>query len=112
LANYTVGVAAGTAILGYDLVGDQGVPWGRTGRNRVIATMALCGSAVIGDTEVDVYIGEVRIGNLFNTALLLPNKDEHVPVNAGVPANDPIRVIVRDAPATSIIYFQVSIFDA
>jgi len=108
MPNYTVGVAAATAVVGYDLLQDQ--VWNRSPVNRVLQGIALTGSAVVGDSEVEVFVDEVRIGSYFNNKLLVANIDDLLPTgNLGVPAGALLRAIVRDAPATSILYTMVQI---
>lgn len=111
MPNYTVGVAAATAVVGYNLTTAE--RWARSPQHRVLNGIALTGSAVIGDSEVDVYIDEVRVSGLFNSALLTPQVDRDiVPVSAlVVPAGAEIQALVLDAPATSILYFMAALED-
>lgn len=110
MPNYTVGVAAATAVLDYDMF--IGQVWSRQPQDRVITGLACCGSAVTGDAEVEVYVDEVRIGNFFNTKLLLPNNDELMPLESlGIPGGAQLRGLVRDAPATSILYVMAALED-
>lgn len=97
-----VSIAAATAVVGYDLFKDQ--TWNVSGRNRVIRGLACAGSAAAGDTEVDLYVGNVRVTNFFNSATGFPTRDHYKPLGAvAVPAGTKISAIVRDAPATNPI---------
>jgi len=111
MPNWTVGVPAATAVVGYDLFSSEA--WARSQKNRLFMGFALTGSAVIGDTEVDLFVGEVWIGTYFNSALLTPqvNRDlfpvEGLPIGSGTL----LRALVQDAPATSILYALASLRD-
>lgn len=111
MPNYTADVAAATAVVGYNLA--TGERWARSPVNRVLKGVAITGSAVIGDSEVDVYIDEVRVSGFFNSALLTPQVDRDIVPQPSllVPAGAEIQAIVIDAPATSIIYFLVALED-
>jgi len=109
MPNYSTAVAAATAVVGFDLW--DGQVWARSPVDRVLNTLGLAGSAVIGDTEVEVSIDEVRVGNFLNTALLVPQTDRDMADlgGLGVPAGAQLRAIVRDAPATSILHSRVNL---
>lgn len=110
MPSYTAGVAAATAIIGYNLFTNQ--VWARSPQDRILTGTGLAGSAVIGDTEVELFIDEVRVGQFFNNRLLLPTQDEIQDLeDLFVPAGAELRSIVRDAPATSIIYHTVTLED-
>jgi hypothetical protein len=108
---YQTGVAAGTAVVGYNV--QTGERWARSPVNRVLLSAAITGSAVIGDTQIDLYIDEVRVSSLFNSALLTPQVDRDMqPLGELlVPAGAELQAIVIDAPATSIVYLAESIED-
>lgn len=110
MPSFTVGVAAATAVVDYDLF--TGEVWARQPQDRSLEGFALAGSAVIGDSEVQLYVDEVRVGGFFNNRLLLPTMDELVPLESlGIPGGAQLRCIVRDAPATSILYAMVQVED-
>jgi len=111
MPNYTAGVAAATAVVGYNLL--QNLRWNRSPMHRVLSAIGLAGSAVIGDSEVDFYIDEVRVGGSFNTSLLLPQVDRDMqPLeDLLVPAGAELQAVVLDAPATSIIYATMALRD-
>lgn len=109
--SYTAAVPAATAIVGYDLFSDE--VWARSPVDRILTGTGLAGSAVIGDSEVELFIDEVRVGSFFNNRLLLPTQDEIQDLeDLFIPAGAQLRSIVRDAPATSIIYHTVVVEDA
>lgn len=107
MPSYTVSVAAATAIVGFDLA--AGERWKEQGNDRVLIGLALCGSAAEGDTEVDVFIDETRIGTFFNTKLLFPDEDDLIAVGVIVPANSELSVIVQDAPTTNPVNLRVDL---
>lgn len=111
MPNYTVGTAAATAVVGYNLT--QNERWARSPVHRVLKGIALTGSAVIGDCEVDVYIDEVRVSGFFNSALLTPQVDRDIVPMASllVPSGAELQAIVIDAPATSILYLMAAMED-
>lgn len=104
MGNYTADNTAAVAIVGADLF--SGEVWARAPQNRVLNGIAYTGSAVIGDTEIEVFIDEVRVGSFFNSALLTPQVDRDVqPLESlGVPGGAQLRANVVDAAATSIVY--------
>jgi len=111
MPSYTAAVAAATAVVGYDLF--TGEVWARSPVDRILVGSGLTGSAVIGDSEVELFIDEVRVGSFFNNRLLLPTQDEIQDLeDLFIPAGAELRSIVRDAPATSIIYHAVVVEDA
>jgi hypothetical protein len=99
---YAASVAAATAVIGYDLL--VGQVWARSPKNRVLQGAGLKGSAAALDTEVEIFIDEIRIGDLFNTGTGYPNNDDILPFeNNVIPAGAQLRVIVKDAPVTNPI---------
>ena len=111
MPNYTADNTAAVAIVGADLF--SGEVYARAPQDRVLTGFAYTGSAVVGDTEVDLFIDEVRIGSFFNSKLLTPDVDDLVPLESlGVPAGAQLRAMVVDAAATSIVYAMVALEDA
>jgi len=111
MPNYVTSVAAATAIVGADLM--DGEVHARAPQDRTLAGVGLCGSAAIGDTEIELYIDEVRVGNFFNSKLAFPNNDELLPLEAlFVPAGAQIRAVVRDAATTNPINLMLALEDA
>jgi len=111
MPSYTADVAAATAVVGADLF--TGEVWARAPQDRILTGSGVSGSAVIGDTEIELFIDEVRVGSFFNNRLLLPTQDEIQDLeDLFVPGGAQLRSIVRDAAATSIIYHTVVLEDA
>jgi len=109
MALTTIGTAAATAVLGYNLLQNR-PDVQSSGRNRVLRGLALTGSAVIGDCSVDVKVGDRVIATVFNSALLTPQMDrDKMTLSVHVPAGVPVSVIVVDAPATSILYVMLDL---
>jgi len=111
MPNFTADNTAAVAIVGADLLAGQ--VWARTPQDRVLNGVAYTGSAVIGDTEIEMYIDEVRVGSFFNSALLTPQVDRDiVPLESlGVPGGAQLRANVVDAAATSVVFVMVSLED-
>ena len=106
MPSYVEGVAAATAVLGYDLLKDA--YFNQLTENRVLRGIAVSGSTAIGDCEIELFIDQVKVGNYFNTKLLLPNEDDIVKLEAlGVPGGARIHAYVVDAPATNPIYVRI-----
>lgn len=111
MPNFIASVAASTAVLDADLF--TGEVWSRSPRNRVISGYGMRGSAAAGDTEVELFVDEVRIGNFFNNNTGFPNNDDLLPLERlGVPAGAQLRAIVRDAASTNPINAMISIQDS
>lgn len=111
MPNYTAGVAAAVAVVGFNLTQNQ--RWARSPVHRVLTGIGLTGSAVIGDTEADVFIDEVRVSGLFNSALLIPQVDRDIVPQPSllIPAGAELQCVIVDAPTTSIIYFLAALAD-
>ncbi len=111
MPSYTTSVAAATAVVGYDLLTAE--PQARSPKNRALMSVAYTGSAVIGDTKIDMFIDEVRVGSFYNSALLTPqtDRDRQALEALFVPAGAQLRAIVTDAPASNPVYLQVGLQD-
>lgn len=111
MPNWLADVAAASATVGTDLF--SGEVWARAPQDRVVTALALKGSAAAGDTNVEFYADEVRIGDMWNTGTGVPDLDDYMPVEAlMVPGGAQLRAIVRDAPATNPIYAGITVEDA
>ena len=88
-------IAAATAIVGYDLTRDT--TWRIASYARVAVAIGLAGSAAALDTKVDIFIGSVKVGEMYNSATGAPNRDSMFRMNNPIPAGAPISVIVTDA---------------
>lgn len=107
---YLVSVAAATAIVGYDLL--QAQVFARSPNDRIITGIGVKGSAAAGDTVVDLYVDETRIGTFSNISTGVPNNDDLMALeDLFVPAGAQLRCIVTDAPATNPINILISLED-
>jgi len=105
----TLGTAAATAVLGYNLLQNR-PDVQSSGRNRTLRGLALTGSAVIGDCSVEVKVEDRVVATVFNSALLTPQMDRDLmKLSVYVPAGSAVSVIVTDAPATSILYVMLDL---
>mgnify|MGYP001608579721 CR=1 FL=1 len=108
MPNFVASIAAATAILGYDLF--TGQVWARSPVDRTLEGLALKGSAAGGDTEVEFYIDEIRVADMFNNTTGFPNNDDLLPLESlFIPEGALLRALVRDAPATNPINVLVAI---
>jgi len=107
---YINGVAAATAVVGYDLL--QGTIHQQSSEDRVIKGAALKGSTAAGDAAVDLYADQTLITKLINTGAGVPNKDDIMPIDEKfIPAGSLLHAYVTDAPATNPIYIGVDLED-
>ena len=110
MPNYTVSIAAATAVLNADLL--AGERYKRTPQSRTLEGLALTGSAAIGDCEVEIFIDEIRVGSFFNNALNFPNNDHLLPLESlFIPGGAELQAIVIDAAATNPINMMLAIED-
>jgi len=110
MAVYEDSVAAATAIVGFDLM--SRLPYARTsGSDRVLREAGLAGSAAALDTRIGVFVGGVKIGQLFNKATGHVQADAHMTDfgDALIPAGEAFALLVEDAPATNPINFTTVI---
>lgn len=108
MPSYSVSIAAASAPVNTDLFLNE--PWARSPQNRTLNQIGVRGSAAALDTEVEVFIDEVRIGNFFNVGTGFPNFDDMVEMGqAFIPAGALLRCIVRDAPATNPINVRLDL---
>jgi len=96
-------VAAATAVLDYDLMDDAPASVRSAPYDRRLVAAGLAGSAAALDTKIELKIGVGSVGNMYNSSLAAPNRDDMFRLGEFVPANTPIQAIVRDAPATNPI---------
>ena len=108
MPSFTASIAASVAVVGADLFADQ--VWARSPGNRTLNGIGTRGSAAAGDTEFEVYIDEVRVGQFFNISTGFPNNDDIVGLESlGVPAGAQLRAIVRDAASSNPINVTVEL---
>lgn len=110
MPNYTVSVAAAVAVLNADLL--TGERFKRTPQNRTLEGVALRGSAAAGDTEIEMFIDEVRVGAFFNNALTFPNNDDLLPLESlFIPGGAELQALVVDAATTNPINLMLALED-
>jgi len=110
MPSYMASVAAAVALVGADLF--TGEVWSRAPQDRALTGIGTRGSAAGLDTEFEVFIDEVRVGNFFNVSTGVPNNDDLAPLESlGVPAGAQLRAVVRDAAATNPINVLVALED-
>ena len=101
-------VPAATAIVGFDLL--QGSTLRQSNKNRRIVAIGLTGSAAALDTLCQLFIGQINVADIFNSATGAPDRDSMFRVGDFVPAGVEVRMPVVDAPTTNpinpIIDFQ------
>lgn len=104
-----ISVAAATAVVGYDLLTNR-PDISSSGLARILRALALTGSAAIGDSAVDVKVGNRVVATLFNTALDFPTNDAAKFDTAyNVPSGQAVSVIVTDAAATNPLNLLVDV---
>ena len=113
MPSYTISNTAAVAIVGADLF--NGETWARSPRNRVATGFAMVGSTNPGDTGVDLFVDETRIGAFMNTqggANLVPNRDDMNDLEAlFIPAGAQLRCVVNDAAATNAVITTMRVED-
>ena len=110
MATYEVSVPAATAVVGFDLLTD--LPYVRvSGGNRILRRAAVAGSAAAGDSRVDLSVGGVPVGRLFNVGTGFPNSDRDMRSmgDAFIPAGEALAALVGDAPATNPLNLLVEV---
>ena len=108
MASKTVSVAAATAVVGYDLLQDE--YWQQQPYMRFLDGLALCGSAAAGDTEVEIFIGQIKTSVMFNSKTGFPDRDDIIPSEPiRVPGGAQLHAYVTDAPATNPINLMMLI---
>jgi len=100
-----ISIAAATAVLGYDLMnGDTGKV---QGNNRILRSIAVAGSAAAGDTKLDLFVDNFKVGSFYNLATGFPTLDHRFKLNNVVPRGSNLTLVVTDAPATNPINIQL-----
>lgn len=104
-----ISVAAGTAVLGYDLLTNRPDIQNSAGP-RILRAIGLTGSAAAGDTVVDFKVGNRTVATLYNTATGFPTNDaSKFPTAYNVPPGSPVSCIVTDAPVTNAINLLIDV---
>jgi hypothetical protein len=108
MALETVSHAAATAVVGYDVL--QNSPFRQNSSTaRTIHGCGYTGSAVVGDTKIQLRVGATTVANIYNSKLLTPDREDMFPVGIGVGAGVVVSAVIEDAPATSPIFFILDI---
>lgn len=98
-------IAAATAVVGFDLLSGNSLR--QSDRPRTIVGVGLAGSAAALDTEVDIFVGQIRVGNIYNKATGAVTRDHMFAMRSTVPPNQEVHAYVVDAPATNPINILV-----
>ena len=103
-----VSVAAATAVVGYDLFGNEWFQ--QVGYNRALTGIAVAGSAAALDTLVGLFVDTVKIGEFYNSATGAVLNNAHLNALEGnlVPAGTRLHCEVIDAPATNPIQVKIT----
>ena len=105
---YTVQRSASDATVGTDIISNE--TWRIASDSRVLSRIGLTGSAAPGDTKVELFAGNLRIGEFYNSAMGAPQAlRDMFDVNVIIPGGMPLVANVSDAPATNPIYLVVEI---
>jgi hypothetical protein len=108
MAFETVSTAAATAVVGYDLL--QNSPFRQNSSvARTIHGVGYTGSAVVGDTKVQVRVGATTVANIYNSKLLTPDREDIFSLGVIVPAGTVVSAVIEDAPATNATFFAMDI---
>lgn len=102
MGSHVNSVLAATAVVKYDLT--ESLWWKQQMRPRRCVGVALKGSTAAGDTEVEIFSGNRKITNLFNSGTGYPNRDDVVPQNFVLYPGEELHAYVTDAPATNPIF--------
>ena len=97
-----ISVAAATAVLGYDLFGDE---WFQImNEDRELTGIGVAGSTDALDTLLELFVGTQKIGEFYTKAAGAVLMDAHrVTLEVDVEAGDMLHLYVVDAPATNPI---------
>lgn len=100
-------VAAATLVVGYDAC--QGQDVGQQGYERALTGYGCTGSTAAGDFAADIFIDDVKIGTMFNTATGVGAPRDHIiPVEARyIPSNSQLKIRVTDAANSNPVFFFV-----
>jgi len=105
---YVVSRAAGDAGAGADLISSE--TWRISTADRIIRGVAYTGSTAAGDTAVELFVGNLRIGTFFNSAPGAPQAlRDTFAIGAYVPAGEILVANVTDAAATNPVYLLMEI---
>lgn len=74
-------------------------------RPRLLRAVALTGSAAAGDAEVEIYVGNVRLGAVPNnrTGTVVLDLSDWRTFNTRIPAGEKLHAFISDAGATNAL---------
>lgn len=105
---YTVQRAAADAAVGTDIIANE--TWRIASEGRVLRRIGLTGSTAAGDTKVELFAGNLRVGEFFNSDTGAPQAlRDMFDVNVLIPGGMPLVANVADAPATNPIFLMVEL---
>ncbi len=105
---YTKSLAAASAVVGVDLLSSE--TYRIANYPRMIHAIGLTGSTAAGDTAVELFVGNLRIGEFFNSSTGAPQAlRDMFNVNAMVGAGEVLVCSVSDAPASNPIFLTLEI---
>ncbi len=97
-----ISVAAATAVVGYDLFGDE---WFQImNEERELLGIGVAGSAAALDTLLELFVGTRKVGEYYNKATGAVLMDAHrVSLEEDVESGEMLHLYVMDAPTTNPI---------
>lgn len=105
---YTVQRAVADAAVGTDIISNE--TWRISSEQRVLTRIGLTGSASAGDTKIELFAGNLRIGEFYNSATGAPQSlRDMFAVNVIIPPGLPLVANVATAPGTNPIFLAVEI---
>ena len=96
-----ISIAAATAVVGFDLAANT--TWQQSDKPRRLLAVGLAGSAAALDTEISIFVGNVKVGNIFNSATGAPNRDSMFRIGDLVPPGQEVHAFIVSAPSSNPI---------
>jgi len=114
MTTITVQESAAAQAVGTDLMANSRVKTSNSAR--VVASIGVTGSAVLGDSSLDLFYGSKYIGTFFPTTIgvVLPKPDTDIMAvgsNEICMPGEPIALLVSDASATNVMRATLNIVD-
>lgn len=110
MQEFTVIATAAECVIDYNIFQEE--KWKTANYKRKITALAIVGSTNIGDFAVEIWVGETRKGQFYNTtggANVIADKDDYVYPNIFVGANQEIFAKVVDAAAANNVAVTIKI---
>jgi len=104
-----VSIAAASAVLNADLIADTVGQQSRQNRNMV--AVGLAGSAAALDSKVDIFVDDIKVGELFNSSTGAVTRDDMYRMGASVPAGSRCHAFVTDAAASNPLNLSIDFQD-